>query len=212
MAHTCAGVPASAGDQHALGWHGNVFTEDPQYGNFEAPAADIADVPANTGVYLAALGDAAEECRLPSRFRAAAGRLDGCFCSEAELLGHGPEVLSQNLQEDSADYNHKVIVVAPTGRTFLRSVRRGRADVVTRGFDQNVETRIAEVLARLPDWKVIAVRPASSALFEGMLGQQPWPQPPHRLGPLRLVRWVPLGVLPRTATSSRREASPPPGF
>ena len=62
---------ADAGCPNNLGWGGNVYTDDPQYGIYAESLDAAPDITAKRGIFIAVLGDVGGEVKGPA-FSAAA--------------------------------------------------------------------------------------------------------------------------------------------
>ena len=119
-------------------WGGNTFAEDPQYGvvaprlGDEGPAAATGDL----AVFIGIVGDACDEISVPGVSRAP------YRVSEGVAVSWGVDYLADQLSDKAAGAHVRYLIVAPTGRSFLRSARRRPADPalarVAAGYDQSV--------------------------------------------------------------------------
>jgi len=155
------------GCPNGLGWSGNIYTEDPQYGVFPPGLDDQEDITAHKAIFLAVLGDAGDRIRLPRSEGLHGCAVTSVVFSEAEVLGYGVKEGTLTLLEESAGTEVKYLILVPDGSSFQRAPgNRAPRDIVKHGYDSDVRRCMSQWVDQLPDWKVLAVVPANSTWFE----------------------------------------------
>jgi hypothetical protein len=125
------------------------------------------------------VGDALRGVKLPDEEWACGGlacTAGARHLKDQDLILDGPEVLGEILEDDAEGCELLYLIVGLSSRTYLSARRRrGRADAVARGFDASVRDLASQLIARLPGWRVMVVRPAACTAWVG----GPWEAARH---------------------------------
>jgi len=150
-----------------LGWQGNAYDTDPQYGVY-APSLDStpgATTLTKTKVFVATLGDAGHLVTAPSDDRL---EIRTHFVSESSAMGRGQATLFDFLLDLSDAAHVSYLILAPGGRTFLKAARHAmKTDAaqarVARGYDQDIRELFEATAASLPGWRILEITTGSSS-------------------------------------------------
>jgi len=210
------------GSPNNLGWSGNAFRDDPQYGVYSESLEVATEELDLTLVFIATLGDAASEVRAPRRRILHGCTLVTAAFTEADLIGDGVHYGLQLIAEAAGRAELKYLVLAPLAPSFLEPPPDEDTydRTVQKSYDISLRRHLAQLVDGLPDYKVLAVLPgastwpcafqptsSSSARWSShRLPTEPYGGPPGSTAQLRTRHWA---APPRAGSHGRAETAEP---
>ena len=133
-----------AGCPNNLGWRGDVYTDDPQYGIYAESLDAEPDITAKRGVFIAVLGDAGGEVRAPQPALLCGCPVTSVVLTEADIVGHGVTVGTRLLLDEATDCEVRYLILAPCAPSFLRRRCSTKSrDTVAHGYDVGLRRALA---------------------------------------------------------------------